>query len=190
MSTYTKDLNDIYFLNDKNIVQDLHGTAIPDVNAIPSLSLLQDSYDVLSGYTNTLSVSLSNTLSAIKEALENTDKDTLLSVNGISAKINQICADISAKADMIELSVNGLSNAVEEKFVHKAGDDIAYLNVLGQLSVKDTTEIDGNVRIHGSLVQGESVKATNKGGIALGISAEAMHTNSFVWNGNDNIENY
>jgi len=70
MSTYTKNLNDIYFLNDKNIVQDLHGTATPDVNAIPSLSLLQDSYKQLSNYTDKLSVSLSNTISSINESLK------------------------------------------------------------------------------------------------------------------------
>ena len=190
MSTYTKKFDDIYFLNDKNIVQDLHGKAQPDINAIPSLSLLQDSYEKLSGYSNSLCVSLSNTISEINKTLTDSDTCILLSVNGISAKVNQICSDISVKVDNIELSVNDLSNAVENKFVHKSGDTIAHLTVNGSFKAQDLAEIDGNAIIHGSLIQGEAVKATKKGGIALGISAEAIHTNSFVWNGNDNIENY
>jgi len=179
MSTYTKNLSDIYFLNDKNIVQDLHGVATPDVNAIPSLSLLQDSYRELSSYTDKLSTSISNTVSAIAEDIKDKANKLELSVNGISTYV-----------DKLELSVSEISTAAENKFVHRSGDNINYLNVLGQLSVKNATEIDGNVRIHGSLVQGESVRATQKGGIALGISAEADKTNSFVWNGNDNIETY
>ena len=237
---YTKNIsNQKYFLNDKNIAQELVYGDI-EINAIPSLDLVSSLYNGLSSEDKRLNdylvsvetsaytissdvdarlLQLSNVLSSYSNELcanlsarvdENRVADKAELSNVLSTYSDSLCAAVSARvdenrvADKAELSnvlstytdssvlnlSTDLSNSVNEQFVHLSGDTIDYINVKGMLSVASEALIDSNVRIAGSFVQGESVRATQKGGIALGISAEAKHTNSFVWNGNDNIENY
>lgn len=207
--TYTKNNPNKFFLNDKNIAQELNYGDI-QLNAIPSLDLVSSLYNQLSTEDKRQNDYIVSVKLSAYTISSNVDNRLQQLSNVLSTYSNKLCSNISSqidenrKHDKNELSLilstytnnevlslsSSLSNQINEEFVHKSGDTIKYLNVNGQLSVCNNVEIDGNTRIRGSIIQGESVKATEKGGIALGISAEAVHTNSFVWNGNDNIENY
>ena len=132
----------------------------------------------LSNVLSTYSDSLCAAVSARVDENRVADKAELSNV--LSSYSNELCANLSARvdenrvADKAELSnvlstytdssvlnlSTDLSNSVNEQFVHLSGDTIDYINVKGMLSVASEALIDSNVRIAGSFVQGESVRAT------------------------------
>ena len=164
LSSEDKRLND-YLVS----VETSAYTISSDVDA----RLLQLS-NVLSSYSNELCANLSARVDENRVA----DKAELSNV--LSTYSDSLCAAVSARvdenrvADKAELSnvlstytdssvlnlSTDLSNSVNEQFVHLSGDTIDYINVKGMLSVASEALIDSNVRIAGSLVQGESVRAT------------------------------
>lgn len=207
---YTTDIpNQKYFLNDKNIASSLAYGDI-QLNAIPSLDLVSSLYNSLSTEDKRINDYLVSVETSAYSISSNVDVRLLELSDTLSTYTNELCENVSTQVeinrnnDKAELSntlstytdssvlklSTSLSNRVNEQFMHLSGDTVDFIYVKGKLSVAKEVLIDSNTRIAGSLIQGESVKATHKSGIALGISAEAVHTNSFVWNGNDNIENY
>ena len=164
LSSEDKRLND-YLVS----VETSAYTISSDVDA----RLLQLS-NVLSSYSNELCANLSARVDENRVA----DKAELSNV--LSTYSDSLCATVSARvdenrvADKAELSnvlstytdssvlnlSTDLSNSINEQFVHLSGDTIDYINVKGMLSVASEALIDSNVRIAGSFVQGESVRAT------------------------------
>ena len=209
MSTYTKDEN-IYFLNDKNISQELSDTTVSKVNSIPSLNLVSAIY---------------NDLSAEDKRLNDYANDIELSVDGVSVLVNDISTELSGTLstytnvridelcstvdvcrieDKAELSnalstytdvliqklSDDLSIQVDNEFVHKDGDVMSgKLDIDNMLSVSGQSNLDGKVVIKGNLTQGDgsTVPAVIRG-VALGANSTVKHNDSFVWNGHADNE--
>ena len=166
-------------MNDKNIAQELVYGDI-EINAIPSLDLVSSLYNGLSSEDKRLNDYLVSVETSAYTISSDVDARLLQLSNVLSSYSNELCANLSARvdenrvADKAELSdvlstytdssilnlSTDLSNSVNEQFVHLSGDTIDYINVKGMLSVASEALIDSNVRIAGSLVQGESVRAT------------------------------
>ena len=186
MSTYTKDSENIYFLNDKNITSSLIDDSVLS-NAIPSHELFKDTYDGLSTYDNNLCIEvdgLNTKTNAISSNLcsEVKNLSDLLSIdlsNEISSRIkavqdlsSSLSSDINSLSDRLSVEINSLStslsNTVDKKFVLKTGDLMETLSVAGK------TELSGDIVVPNYTTR-----------ITIG-NAVAPREGMFVWNGKEN----
>lgn len=87
MSKYTTIENDIYFLNDKNITQNLHNECDAGFNSIPSLSLLQETAKTLSGMTNATSVDVEGQINAVSGFLSDEIEELSDYVKGLDIDV-------------------------------------------------------------------------------------------------------
>ena len=169
---YTFDSDDIYFLNDKNIVSAINENA--RINGIPSQVLFKQIYNELSSADKALSDIISAEFIEFKDTVEtscdnistligsvSTDLSNAITTNSkhidelqlsteqISGEVSRFCAEISAdvKAKYSKLTSDDnfisaetgrlyaeLSDNVENKFVHKEGDNVRWLSVANGLS--------------------------------------------------------
>ena len=216
MSTYTKDKN-IYFLNDKNIAQSLDVVATSKVNPIPSLDLVNNLCATTNQISSNLVRDLSSYANDLSDALCATvdnrrkeDKSELSNV--LSTYANSLCAQISTEisadrvSDKIELSnvlssytdskiislSSSLSNQINNEFVHISGDSITgSLAIDNALKVKNETYLYGKTYIYGNIIHGKDTKALEiDRGIVFGVNAIVKNEDSFVWNGNNDTEDY
>ena len=182
MSTYTKDSENIYFLNDKNIASSLIDDSVLS-NAIPSHELFKDTYDGLSTYDNNLCIEVdglntkTNTISLnlCSEVKNLSDSLSIDLSNEISSRIKAVqdlstslSCDINNLSDRLSAEINylstSLSNTADEKFVLKTGDLMETLSVAGKI------ELSGDI-----VVPNHNAKIT------IG-NAVAPREGMFVWN--------
>ena len=197
MSTdYTKnDINNIYFLNDRNIATTLSDEIAK--NAIPSHELFKEKYNELTVTDNEISGKLEDLSCFANKISSDLDTKTEKALGDAKTYTNEVSSGISGiidtnrTSDKNELSnvlssytnkqvsdlSTSLSNTVEEKFVNVSGDTIT-----GELKVNKVlatefssgdTNISGNVSISGKKV-------------IIGKSS-AKYDDMFVWNADENV---
>lgn len=206
MSTYTKESQNIYFLNDKNIVQDVSDTDIS--NAIPSHSIFKEKYEELTSYDDRLcsyAKSLDEKTNKLSDDLSN-DIDSI-SIK-LSSEINALSDALSGEVDSLsdKLSTD-LSSEISDRIeaVQKLSDDLSSgINKLsGDLSseIKNlSTSLSNTADAKFVLKTGDSIeklsvgelKTTDaamfeknvevKGNVVIG-NAKAPYESMFVWNG-------
>ena len=199
MTTYTKEIeNQTFFLNDKNIAQGLSDEI--DINAIPSLSLLNAVNDDLKTYISTEENRAKQEEQTLSDNIE-TENERAISVEtqistALTAENNRAISAENKLDQKINTLSTDLSTTVNNDYVHKAGDTIDHLSVTTDLLVKRNvtlaTEEESKVKIQGGLIHGKNSQITEGtvGGIALGLSAHANKDNSFVWNGSADTFDY
>ena len=193
---YTNLSDQIVFLRDADIIQNLNRTTISNntvlSNGIPSYDLFLSTYNLL----------LSNITSVQTSAyqISNDVNGRLLELsNVLSTYSNIICSDISncidsnRTADKAELSnvlstysnnqINSLSNTTNSTFVHLSGDIInGNLSINGELSINNTLRVNkptyvNDLEIHGKI-------RSSGGQISFGYidTDELSDKQTFVWN--------
>lgn len=169
---YTKsEQTKIYFLNDKNIASSLTDVEISTINPIPSLTLL-------SSVKKDLSDNISSVSSVLSDALEKEISTRLSDDTKISNEIISIISSTSSSIENnISITKNDILSTVNGSYVHLSGDDVAFINVSGDLNVKE------------NLIQGKDISIEKDADIdnivALGRNISATQSNTFIWNGKE-----
>lgn len=210
--TYTKDNPNKFFLNDKSIAQELKYGDI-QLNAIPSLDLVSSLYNQLSTEDKRQNDYIVSVETSAYTISSNVDARLLQLSNTLSTYANSLCAAVSSQVDVnrtndkaelsntlsnytnskvLDLSTS-LSDEVNAKFVHKAGDSMTgSLSVASDLIIDGLVTLKNNTKILNNLTQGKNTYVHNDidRGIAMGISAVADQNDAFVWNGDDTKKDY
>ena len=140
------------------------------------------SCNTISNLIGSISTDLSN---AITSDIKHLD-DLQISATQISSKINSLCIqisnDLTAKYSWLSGEASRLctelSDNIESKFVHKAGDIIN-----GELAIENSLSVKSNVKIDGNLVVGIAAQAAGENIIALGSNANGnSFSHAFIWN--------
>ena len=114
-TTYTNELKEIVFLNNKNIAQKQEDLDTISYNAIPSLSLFNSTYSELTGKSN----------------------DIEISAYGISCQVNAICGQISDEIKFQAENAKSYTEQLSTEFETISGD------LRGAVTVIDRNHLAG-----------------------------------------------
>ena len=114
-TTYTNELKEIVFLNNKNIAQKQEDLDTISYNAIPSLSLFNSTYSELTGKSN----------------------DIEISAYGISCQVNAICGQISDEIKFQAENAKSYTEQLSAEFETISGD------LRGTVTVIDRNHLAG-----------------------------------------------
>lgn len=107
---YTYDKNQIVFLKDADIISAFNeknvGNEVVLSNGIPSYELFKKTYDELSTYDNNICAYLKDYVDISVDNLSAFLKNTILSVYGISCRVNELCTELSTAIDDLSTSLS------------------------------------------------------------------------------------